>query len=98
MSTFVIFFIRFGKKEFLPFIFRNSSARISNMATEAEFIYCHKKIGPTFEACVKVNGKHFVFPVDARYRDRFRDDSAFHKWIERTAFALNSKETPNGTA
>ncbi len=63
-----------------------------------EFVYCRKKIGPKYEACVKVNGTPFVFPVDAHYRDKFRDDSTFHRWIERTAAALNSKEKSHGTA
>lgn len=61
---------------------------------EAKLVYCRKKLGPQFEACVLLDGSPVVFPVDARYRDRFRDDHTFHRWIERTAVAF--KEKSNG--
>lgn len=63
---------------------------------KTRLIYCRKKLSAQYEACVDVEGLPYVFPVDARMRDKFRDDATFHRWIERTAVALNGKEYAHG--
>ncbi len=59
---------------------------------DTRFIYCKKLLGPQYEACVSVDGHPVVFPVAAQYRDKFPSDSAFHRWLERQAYALNSQK------